>query len=176
METGLGKKGKGRGDERKTLWRKGREQDEFRKQSLDAIWYLKCLNDKSFNISETHILFTKYDHINLIGLSRELKEMVYVQTSSVQRVGCRAGQQAPQASKAANVIQQQEYMVQRPLKWLEELSFVLMALTLFPNESLHYNGASTGTVCQGGVNHPPLPWSTGESPVHSVQLESLNSH
>lgn len=31
METGLGKKGKGRGDERKTLWRKGREQDEFRK-------------------------------------------------------------------------------------------------------------------------------------------------
>lgn len=95
-ETRPGQKGKGReGDERKTLRRKGREQDEFRKQSLDAIWYLKCLNYKSFIISEPHILFTKYDHIDLIGLSSKVRGMVYVQTSSVQGVGCRAGQQAP---------------------------------------------------------------------------------
>lgn len=47
---------------------------------MDAVWNLKCLNYKLFNISEPHILFTKYDNIDFLGLSRKLKKMMYVQT------------------------------------------------------------------------------------------------
>lgn len=56
---------------------------------MDAVWNQEFLNYKSFNISEPHILFTKYDNIDLIELSRKLK-MTYVETSSVQVVGSTA--------------------------------------------------------------------------------------
>lgn len=56
-ETGLGKKGKGKeGKGRKTLQRKEKEQDEVRKQSLDAVWNLKCSNYELFYLQNMIIL------------------------------------------------------------------------------------------------------------------------
>lgn len=62
---------------------------------------------------------------------------MYVQTASVRGVGPTTGRQAPWASGTASMIQQQDYVVWSPLKPLEDLGHVLIALPLFPNESLH---------------------------------------
>lgn len=149
-----------------------RETEQERTHSCDlGCWSCLSLTSRSLRFS-----FVK-QNITLTGLSYELKERLYAQTSSRQKAGWLVGRspRCPSLHYHGDSVMKQEDGV--------VLGYIRVLCCRDPRHPAlppcsKWITSSKGTICRSQVSmtHPHQLQPSSENHAHSVQLRSPNSH